>query len=131
MTAYVVTDQSGTPVSYTTVLPATLPASLTANSISDADYQAILGGLKAWQNGGLTDTGLAALRTNQQDIATALGNGQSALQAILDASDPAAGTLTAVQLSAAVRQLASAAKTLALINKRIIRYVTGDFTGTA
>jgi hypothetical protein len=90
---------------------------------------------QTWRNGSLVSDVVVmyddTATLNQQTIATALAQALADLQAILDANDPAAGTLTAAALSNAVRHLSTAVKTLALIEKRTVRYLTGDFTGTA
>lgn len=69
-------------------------------------------------------------QANERTVADQLAATLASLQAIIDAADPAAGTLTAAQLSNAVRSLTTAVKTLARGERRLIRYAVRDFTGS-
>lgn len=69
-------------------------------------------------------------QTNEQALLALADAGLAQLQAIIDAADPAAGTLTTAQLSTAVRTLTSAVKTEARIQRRIIRLAIGKLDST-
>jgi hypothetical protein len=131
MTCYVVTDQTAKVVSIGTVLASPLPAGLTANVISNADYDAILQGLKRWRNGAVEDTGLAATQANQATVAAALAQALSDLDAVIAAAAVPATVTSVAQAQTAVRAIQVHVGNMALHLKRAIRYATGDFTGTA
>lgn len=130
MTAYVVTDQTAKVVSIGTVLANPLPAGLTATVISDADYQAIIAGLKRWQNGAAVDTGLATTQANQATVAAALAQALADLDAVIAAAAVPATVGSVAQAQTAVRAIQIHVGNMALHLKRAIRYAIGDFTGT-
>lgn len=69
-------------------------------------------------------------QANERTIRDLAEAGLAQLQAIIDTADPAAGTLTAAQLSTAVRSLSASVKTLARIDRRMIRLALARFDGT-
>lgn len=72
----------------------------------------------------------AAAVANESTLRQQAELGLAQLQAIIDAADPAAGTLTTAQLSNAVRQLTAAVKTEARIQRRLIRLAISKLDGT-
>lgn len=130
MTAHVLTDGSGRVVSIGTVVASPLPAGLTDNPISDADYAAIVGGLKKWVAGSVVDTGLATTQANQATVAAALALALADLDATIAAAAVPATVTSIAQAQTAVRAIQVHVGNIALHLKRAIRYVTGDFSGT-
>jgi len=86
--------------------------------------------LNAWRAAVADPTLPAAPWQNADTIDQRLAAAMAALQQIIDAADIAPGTLTAAQLSNAVRALQAAVKTEARALRRIIRHVRGDLTGS-
>jgi hypothetical protein len=146
MSAYVVIDQQGNPASYGTVTPASLPAGMTFITISDADYAAVLQGLKRYRAGVIEDTGLATILANQNLVAAALLQGLTDLTAVgtrmtniaNSAALPAGTALTTTQLTTIARQMDTAIRGIAtdvgamsLGLKRLIRWAIGEFSGSS
>jgi septal ring factor EnvC (AmiA/AmiB activator) len=131
MTAYIVCDTQGNPVSIGEVLANPLPAGLAAVQISDADFTAIRQGLKrATTNGVLVDTNLAAQQTNTADLLTKLAQLRSdaatataALQTIRNRTSP-----TAAQVAADVKTEAQIMQQVIQRLLAIVLYATGDLT---
>lgn len=63
-------------------------------------------------------------------IRAALVQAMATLQTIIDAPDPAGGTLSGAVLSNHVRNQAAAIKSLARIQRRIIRHQLADYAGS-
>lgn len=84
----------------------------------------------AWQ-AALTGPPPATPARIADDIDAALAAAMTRLAAIIDAPAPSSGTLTAAQLSDAVRALSGAVKDLARVQRRTLRVVRGDLDGTA
>lgn len=146
MTAFVLTNAQGAVVSVGTVVANPLPAGITANQISDADFTAIIAGLKRWSAGSVVDTGLATNQTNGAAVLTALAQAIVDMASVMTDMDtllaasalPAGSALTTIQLTTIVRQLDSAARTTAtdlksaaLRVKQAARMLNGDFSASA
>lgn len=69
-------------------------------------------------------------QANQQTVADQLRQALNALQSIVDAAAPPAGTLTTAQLSNAVRALDASVKTMARAERRLIRNAVQDYTAS-
>lgn len=128
MTAYVLTDAQGAVVSIGTVVTSPLPQGITANQISDADFDAIRQGLKRWSGGAIVDTTLAAQNANVTTIRTGLGSffadaaaAQTTITNLLAQAAPGAGTLTTAQLSTIVRALDTSLRSVATIEQGVIK----------
>lgn len=129
MSATIVLDAQGRPVSIGTVVANPLPAGCTAVSISDADFAAIRVGEKVvGVNGVLTDTGRAQAALNAQAVRDFLAAAGPTLQAIIDTPQVTFSNLSGAQTAARVLQ--GQVQDIARGLRRVRRMLIDDYTGT-